>query len=83
MNWLSQTKFIIRYMQLSSSLLTELKFVDIPGSGRITFNNQKSFLEAVRSGFVEIETPKFVKKVLSFNEKCYPCELNSQFSGNS
>lgn len=33
------------------------------GSGRITFNNQKSFLEAVRSGFVEIETPKFVKKV--------------------
>lgn len=35
----------------------------IPGSGRITFNNQKSFLEAVRSGFIEIETPKFVKKV--------------------
>lgn len=33
------------------------------GSGRITFNNQKSFLEAVRSGFIEIETPKFVKKV--------------------
>ncbi|XP_073240837.1 cytoplasmic polyadenylation element-binding protein 1-like isoform X3 [Porites lutea] len=32
------------------------------GSGRITFNNQKSFLEAVRSGFIEIETPKFVKK---------------------
>ena len=35
----------------------------IPGSGRITFNNQKSFLDAVRSGFIEIETPKFVKKV--------------------
>ena len=83
MNWLGQTQFIIRYMQLSSSLLTELKFFDTLGSGRITFNNQKSFLEAVRSGFVEIETPKFVKKVLSFNEKCYPCELNSQFSGNS
>ena len=35
----------------------------IAGSGRITFNNQKSFLDAVRSGFIEIETPKFVKKV--------------------
>jgi len=41
----------------------DLKCFVIPGSGRITFNNQKSFLDAVRSGFIEIETPKFVKKV--------------------
>ena len=32
----------------------------------MTFNNQKSFLDAVRAGFIEIETPKFVKKVSSF-----------------
>lgn len=29
----------------------------------MSFNNQKSFMDAVRSGFIEIETPKFTKKV--------------------
>ncbi|XP_028514547.1 cytoplasmic polyadenylation element-binding protein 1 [Exaiptasia diaphana] len=33
------------------------------GSGRVTFDNHKSFMMAVRSGFIEIETPKFTKKV--------------------
>ena len=33
------------------------------GSGRVTFGNQKSFMKAVRAGFVEIKTPKFSKKV--------------------
>lgn len=33
------------------------------GSGRVTFGNQKSFMKAVKAGFVEIKTPKFSKKV--------------------
>ncbi len=33
------------------------------GSGRVTFGNQKSFMRAVKAGFVEIKTPKFNKKV--------------------
>ncbi|CAB1323611.1 unnamed protein product [Coregonus sp. 'balchen'] len=33
------------------------------GSGRVTFNNQRSYLKAVRAAFVEIKTPKFTKKV--------------------
>ncbi len=33
------------------------------GSGRVTFGNQKSFMKAVRAGFVEIKTAKFSKKV--------------------
>ena len=33
------------------------------GSGRVTFGNQRSFMRAVKSGFVEIKTPKFTKKV--------------------
>ena len=33
------------------------------GSGRVTFGNQKSFMKAVKAGFVEIKTPKFNKKV--------------------
>jgi hypothetical protein len=33
------------------------------GSGRVTFGNLKSFMKAVKSGFVEIKTPKFSKKV--------------------
>lgn len=34
-----------------------------PGSGRVTFNNQRSYLKAVCAAFVEIKTPKFTKKV--------------------
>ena len=33
------------------------------GSGRVTFGNQKSFMKAVKAGFVDIKTPKFNKKV--------------------
>ncbi len=33
------------------------------GSGRVTFNNQLSFMKAVKAGFVEIKTEKFTKKV--------------------
>lgn len=33
------------------------------GSGRVTFGNPKSFLKAVQSGFMEIKTSKFTKKV--------------------
>ena len=34
------------------------------GSGRVTFGNGKSFMKAVKAGFVEIKTPKFTKKVI-------------------
>nr|BAT21141.1 cytoplasmic polyadenylation element binding protein, CPEB [Patiria pectinifera] len=33
------------------------------GSGRVTFNNSKSFMKAVGAAFVEIKTTKFTKKV--------------------
>ncbi|XP_077375041.1 cytoplasmic polyadenylation element-binding protein 1-like isoform X2 [Festucalex cinctus] len=33
------------------------------GSGRVTFNNQRSYLKAVCAAFVEIKSPKFTKKV--------------------
>lgn len=35
----------------------------VPGSGRVTFNNQRSYLKAVTAAFVEIKTTKFTKKV--------------------
>lgn len=35
----------------------------LAGSGRVTFNNQRSYLKAVCAAFVEIKTPKFTKKV--------------------
>lgn len=34
----------------------------LTGSGRVTFNNQRSYLKAVCAAFVEIKTPKFTKK---------------------
>ena len=33
------------------------------GSGRVTFGNAHSFMKAIKVGFVEIKTPKFIKKV--------------------
>ncbi|XP_046856857.1 cytoplasmic polyadenylation element-binding protein 1-like [Xenia sp. Carnegie-2017] len=33
------------------------------GSGRVTFNNHKSYMKAVCAGFIELKTPKFTKKV--------------------
>lgn len=35
----------------------------VSGSGRVTFNNQHSYLKAVSAAFVEIKTTKFTKKV--------------------
>lgn len=34
------------------------------GSGRITFNNHKSYMKAVTAAFIEIKTPRFTKKVI-------------------
>jgi len=33
------------------------------GSGRVTFNNSKSYMKAVTAAFIEIKTPRFSKKV--------------------
>ncbi|XP_065064027.1 cytoplasmic polyadenylation element-binding protein 1-like isoform X3 [Rhopilema esculentum] len=33
------------------------------GSGRVTFNNRRSYMSAVHAAFIEIKTPKFTKKV--------------------
>ena len=33
------------------------------GSGRVTFNNVKSYMKAVSAAFIEIRTQKFSKKV--------------------
>ncbi|CAG0895162.1 unnamed protein product [Darwinula stevensoni] len=33
------------------------------GSGRVTFNNHKSYMQAVAAAFIEIKTPSFTKKV--------------------
>jgi cytoplasmic polyadenylation element-binding protein len=33
------------------------------GSGRVTFNNSRSYMKAVSAAFIEIKTPKFTKKV--------------------
>lgn len=33
------------------------------GSGRVTFQNQRSYIKAVNAGFVEIKSPQFNKKI--------------------
>ncbi|XP_071824960.1 uncharacterized protein [Apostichopus japonicus] len=33
------------------------------GSGRVTFSNTHSYMKAVNTAFIEVKTPKFVKKV--------------------
>jgi hypothetical protein len=33
------------------------------GSGRVTFNNPRSYMRAVAAAFIEIKTSKFTKKV--------------------
>lgn len=43
------------------------------GSGRVTFGNQKSFMKAVKAGFVEIKTGKFTKKVNGSIGQFYIC----------
>ena len=37
------------------------------GSGRVTFNNGKSYMKAVAAAFIEIKTPRFSKKVFMFD----------------
>lgn len=46
------------------------------GSGRVTFNNHKSYMKAVCAGFIELKTPKFTKKV----RKCLLCVWNKSFT---
>lgn len=41
----------------------------ISGSGRVSFSTQRSYMKAVNAAFVEIKTPKFVKKVSVAHEK--------------
>lgn len=36
------------------------------GSGRVTFNNPRSYMKAVAAAFIEIKTAKFTKKVCLF-----------------
>ena len=42
-----------------------IHFLVDSGSGRVTFCSHKSYMKAVNAAFVEIKTPKFVKKVLN------------------
>ncbi|KAF2985691.1 hypothetical protein EK904_003125 [Melospiza melodia maxima] len=48
---------------LEAELILSLCGVSGVGSGRVTFNNQRSYLKAVTAAFVEIKTTKFTKKV--------------------
>ncbi|XP_065668478.1 uncharacterized protein LOC101241841 [Hydra vulgaris] len=51
------------------------------GSGRVTFNNSKSFMKAVQASFIEIRCPKFTKKVqinpYLEDSVCSQCHINS------
>lgn len=49
--------------QAAGGRLERELFLLSPGSGRVTFNNQHSYLKAVSAAFVEIKTTKFTKKV--------------------
>eukprot|EP00795_Rhopilema_esculentum_P014531 gene14531-5597_t len=50
------------------------------GSGRVTFNNHRSFMKAVQAAFIEIRTPKFTKKVqidpYLEDSMCGTCHIN-------
>ncbi len=48
---------------LMTSLFEVYLFQFFVGSGRVTFNNHKSYMKAVCAGFIELKTPKFTKKV--------------------
>lgn len=50
-------------MQPLGDLGSRVSFPSSVGSGRVTFNNQRSYLKAVSAAFVEIKTTKFTKKV--------------------
>jgi len=40
------------------------------GSGRVTFNNSRSYMKAVSAAFIEIKTAKFTKKVTKATLRC-------------
>ena len=50
------------------------------GSGRVTFNNSRSFMKAVQASFIEIRSPKFNKKVqidpYLEDAMCSQCHIN-------
>lgn len=50
------------------------------GSGRVTFNNNRSFMKAVQASFIEIRSPKFTKKVqidpYLEDAMCSQCHIN-------
>merc|ERR1719494_768119 len=50
------------------------------GSGRVTFNNDRSFMKAVQASFIEIRSPKFTKKVqidpYLEDSMCSQCHIN-------
>ncbi|XP_066924316.1 cytoplasmic polyadenylation element-binding protein-like isoform X2 [Clytia hemisphaerica] len=50
------------------------------GSGRVTFNNNRSFMKAVQASFIEIRSPKFTKKVqidpYLEDAMCSQCQFN-------
>lgn len=48
-----------------ASSLVYAGLILVVGSGRVTFCSHKSYMRAVNAAFVEIKTPKFVKKVIS------------------
>jgi len=49
------------------------------GSGRVTFNNQKSYMKAVQAAFVDIKASKFTKKIqidpYLENSLCSSCNM--------
>jgi hypothetical protein len=51
------------------------------GSGRVTFNNHRSYMKAVSAAFIEIKTPKFTKKVqvdpYLEDSLCSTCQVQS------
>ena len=55
-------------------------FLLIIGSGRVTFNNTRSFMKAVQASFIEIRSPKFNKKVqidpYLEDAMCSQCHIN-------
>lgn len=63
---LSPSLFVYTCISILPVFATQNGFPFSLGSGRVTFNNQRSYLKAVSAAFVEIKTPKFTKKVSAF-----------------
>ena len=58
----------------------QIIFFIFSGSGRVTFNNNRSFMKAVQASFIEIRSPKFTKKVqidpYLEDAMCSQCHIN-------